>query len=300
MIRLKFFILLVACGLWLFPFVGNAQTSSSVDCTEYGFAKDPAWLQLYPSRVRASILARGERNPVLFTDADMQQAARYLGQYCCESISGQEGCDALLAWQNNYYPESPYIFDHLINIGMRKLDGIQEHCDALGISCTATTDYQLEATARREKITEIAEDTEWYPPLQIESLFKDYRWTNDTFLEKDTLLSNAYFLMCDEAVSIRNAIWGNSEDTDRDLTDGKSLKTVCDELVKKRYEMELQYVRTLMVEKWLQYMSQNLRSYLFDYYLENRMSDLVDKYNNLYSCFVMVLRYSERTKCCNE
>lgn len=277
-----------------------AQTSSSVDCTEYGFAKEEEGIKQYPGRVRASIIARWEPNPVLFTDQDMQQAARYLIQYCCESISDQEGCSGVSTSQGNYYPESPYIFDHLITIGMRKLDGIQEHCDQLGISCQATTNYQIEATNRREKITEIAEDTEGYPPLQIESLFKDFRWTTDTFLEKDTLLSNAYFKMCEEAVSIRNAIGGNNNDTDRNLTDWRGLKAICDDLVKKRYEMELQYVRTLMVEKWLQYMVQNLRSYFFDYYLENRMADLVDKYNMLYSCFVMVLRYAERTKCCNE
>jgi hypothetical protein len=71
-------------------------------------------------------------------------------------------------------------------------------------------------------------------------------------------------------------------------------------MLRARYAVELQYVRTLMVEKWMQYLVNNMRSYMFEYFTENRMADLMDKYNKLYSCFVMVLRYAERTKCCNE
>lgn len=45
-------------------------------------------------------------------------------------------------------------------------------------------------------------------------------------------------------------------------------------------------------------MSTNIKKYVQDYFIVNRMSDLVDKFGKLDACFNMVLRYVTRTACC--
>jgi hypothetical protein len=55
--------------------------------------------------------------------------------------------------------------------------------------------------------------------------------------------------MDDEVVNIRNAIGNNQQNADLTLADGQTLLEVCHNMLRARYAVELQYVRTLMVEK---------------------------------------------------
>ena len=56
--------------------------------------------------------------------------------------------------------------DQLVTIGMRKMDGVQKHCDELGIDCVRESG-EVDPTVWREEITEIAESREGTPPLGI-------------------------------------------------------------------------------------------------------------------------------------
>lgn len=55
------------------------------------------------------------------------------------------------------------------------MDGVEEHCNVLGISCKVNGDIPDLALERREKITEIAENREGYPPIEIQETFLKYR-----------------------------------------------------------------------------------------------------------------------------
>jgi hypothetical protein len=56
---------------------------------------------------------------------------------------------------------------------MRKFNGIQEHCDTLGIDCT-TRDNKVLLKERREESQKLAEETDGVPPSQLYELFKKY------------------------------------------------------------------------------------------------------------------------------
>jgi len=81
---------------------------------------------------------------------------------CCEDVLKEDRAICQKAKEDssdckNCYAHSTYMFDHLVNIGMRKFDGIQEHCDELHISCTMSNSA-VKTLEWRERINEIAED----------------------------------------------------------------------------------------------------------------------------------------------
>ena len=98
-----------------------------------------------------------------------RQALINLKAYCCSQI-----LSCTKAEKNNLptkYPASAYLFDHLIDITMRRLDGIPSL--AYGLKSVDPT-----ALIRRNKITEIANSVPPNTPQakEIEALYKNY-WT---------------------------------------------------------------------------------------------------------------------------
>ena len=286
----------------LFVWMSFATVSSDNDCNAFsdiyatGFA-DTAYVELPKYGHELSI----------FTKKDLRTVMTHLHQACCEgyssALSDNEqsflSCSTLKKLKP-YYAESPLMSDHLISIGMRKLDGVQEHCDTLSISCDMV-DTSIRSKERREKITEIAENTEGYPPSVIDGLFREYRWDRQSFLDDDSLITNAYYRMCTEARNIRVLVpWVNDKWSNGSIIAKKGLEGVCKQLSLQRYEQEVKYIRTLMVEKGTQYVAQNLRKYVFDYFIKNRFVGLTEKYAHLEWCFSTVLNYTTNTSCCNE
>lgn len=236
-----------------------------------------------------------------FTPDDLRTSVLHHQMSCCESVlkDDREVCAQAKQETNDCkscYAHSNYLYDHLLNIGMRKFDGIQEHCDALNISCEMKTSG-VKTLEWRERITEIAEDVEGYPPSLIMEEFLKYRWdaSKESVNNVDTI-SNAYYDLCQETQNIINAI-GINQQVDSSVLSPYAL---CRRLVEARYRQEYDYVRTLMVEKGVQYFVQNTRSYLHDYFIKNRMTELVNKYARMDNCFTTVLRYATKTSCCNE
>lgn len=95
------------------------------------------------------------------------QAVVNLKAYCCSQVIPQS-CNQ--KEKNNVpktYPESAYLFDQILDVMMRRLDGNQEL--AYGLAPDPT------GKERRQKITEIANNTSGTPANQIETLYTTYR-----------------------------------------------------------------------------------------------------------------------------
>lgn len=153
-----------------FPLAALAQSADPTDCNETSNYSEDQYVQ----KVKEE-LSRSSTYPTLkiFTDKDLKTALRFHQQYCCEHRVGDEKCEGKLDGKK-YYAESPYIFDHLVAVGMRKFDGVEDNCDVLGIDCT-TADNQKQLIERREAVREIALDTDGSPPAELLELFKKYR-----------------------------------------------------------------------------------------------------------------------------
>lgn len=142
----------------------------------------------------------------IFTDKDLKTVLYHHQQYCCQDNINEETCAGKLDGKH-YFAESPYLIDHLITIGMRKFNGIQEHCDLLGIDCV-TRDNAVLLKEWREESQKLAEETDGVPPSALYELFKKYWGDVTTFgkMDKVTQIANAYYTMCYEAVQIRKAV----------------------------------------------------------------------------------------------
>lgn len=284
-------VVMLFCMLF-FPASTNAQIVDETDCTSTSNYSS-AW---FIKKIDEELYRLNNYQRIIFTDKDLATILRFHQQYCCEKRIAQDNCEDVGEWKK-YYPESPYLFDHIINVGMRKFDAVQEHCDELGIDCT-TQDNKTPLIERREKTREFAIDIDGFPPVLLYKLFQQEWWSPEDFTKDNNKIANKYFEMCREAASIRWATNNAWAPIDLKMTWGKWLQTVCNQLVQDRYLREARFVQTLMVEKGIAYMQKNFQSYLHDYFISNRMKALVDKFGKLDACFNMVLKTVERTECC--
>lgn len=273
-----------------------AQYDGQTDCGFIGNS-DPG---LYAQAVVKAIEKTDKPQLQIYTNDDMGVALSHMKQYCCSAnLLAEEAC----SWVDRakpYHPQSPYIFDHLMYVGMKKMDGIQEDCDILWISCEPR-EYQIKPVEWRDKINEIGRDTKWYPPGQIMNTYTEYRWDKESYGDKSTpTMLKAYERMCKDAVSIRYAVWVPETVSNDYKQNTDSLALLCEITVQERRAREAAYVRTLQVEKWTKFVVDNLKAYLNEYFINKRMADLVWKYWEMDACFSMVSRYVEKTSQCNQ
>lgn len=280
--------------MWMFGIV-FAQSWSNNDCNEFGNVKS----NTYPKSVKDSIKEMKRDKLLIFTDKDMSVALNHLKLYCCDK-GNKSSCDTKQDTPRKRYPESPYIVDQLMYVGMKKLDGNQEHCDILGIDCQPE-DYDVDPVEWRDTINEIAEDTKWYPPSMVYWKFEETWWSMDAIVDNDEpTLAKAYRALCNDLWSIRASVWSNQWVVEWKMLWGKTIEELCHERAQFRFRQEAQYVRLLQLEKWRKYFMDNLKSYLNTYFIDSRLVWLMWKYASLDSSFATVLRYVEKTTCCNK
>jgi hypothetical protein len=236
----------------------------------------------------------------IFTKKDIGTALFHNQQHCCQENTNSTDCTWKLDWQN-YFAESPFLVDHLVNVWMRKLNGIEEHCSKIQIDCTmpGTEINQNLNIQWRKEVTKFAEDIDWGPSIQLYELFKKYRGEEKDFVDKTKkwLLANAYFTMCDEVVKIKQSV--SLVTNVKNVTNQESAwRKWCENLILQRYRQEAAYVQSLMVSRWIAYVSNNMQAYLKTHFIDNRMNLFVDKLWKMDACFNMVLKYVTRTSCC--
>lgn len=239
--------------------------------------------------------------PEFFKEKDLKTALGFLQGMCCENVSDNSKCTSAIKQQKKYYAESKHLYDQLVYVGMTKLDGNQDHCDTLNVECYP------KATERREKITKIAESREWVPPSLITLSFSGvWWWDPGSFLQAwDNNLSAAYAQMCREVEHIYTSIglsqWGQAalEQTSANCGDTATTRSqCCEKLIEDRYSQEIQYIKSLQVEKGMKYYTDNIDSYLNTYFFQNRGMTLLETIQEINTCFTPVLHLVDKTENC--
>ena len=233
----------------------------------------------------------------VFSENDLAIADTLLKRGCCElGMIWEEQCTWYTQWPN-YQAQSPYVTDHLIMVWMTKLDGDPEVCEALGLESCEMADVQLDVqpVERREKIREIWESTKWWSSQHILETFKLYWWDANVFNPEGEnsqgFMPHAYLRLCDEVTLVWTMSWLSTAEIE--------IRKECIQAVQNRIAQERAYVKTLMVEKWAQYISDMMQWYLQQYFTDQRLAWLVTKYGVLDACRRMVLRTVQKTeKCC--
>lgn len=195
---------------------------------------------------------------------DITVAQRHLRWYCCK--------EKILRYESNscrnlpqQFPESLYLFAHLVDIGFRKVDW-----DPMDIYWSVELDP--DGKQRRRDIRSVTEEAEWEQASEIIQMFQD-DWQIDN--EKGTWIANKYQKVCDEALRtvwrIFNVYNMNQQNADTTMMDK------CKRLVSKRKSEELKYIWSMMVHKSSKYLIDNLKAYTKDYFIENRWVNLLEK-----------------------
>lgn len=126
--------------------------------------------------------------------ATIEKALINLKAYCClqKNISCSDAEKAVLPKSN--YPKSPYFFDHLFDITMRRLDGVQSL--AYGLEPDPT------GKARREYTDAVAKDPHGAQAKTIQETYKEYRTLHPgTTKNLDTVARN-FFEMNNQTLSL--------------------------------------------------------------------------------------------------
>lgn len=206
-------------------------------------------------------IGRVSPDPTLNLDY-AKMGIQYLWYYCCRTGKLAKDCEkGPLEW-----PESFYLMDYLVDIGFRRLDGEP----ALTYGAIQVHPKWAE---RREKIRLIAEDVDEmkkYTPQTLLALYEEY-WQPTGFTYDD--LSSKYYLVCQEAEAVRNAL-----DKTFGLWDSGSLGYEwCLALASQRINQENKYIKAIMLKNWLFQVQDNLHKYMQKFFSTNRLMNMMEK-----------------------
>jgi hypothetical protein len=208
-----------------------------------------------------------------------------LKKYCCQL--NKIGSDFCKSFQNStYYPESAYLFDHLIDVGFRRLDGRSDL--AYGLVPDPT------GKARRDFITKAAETTDGTTAKTIMDTYKTYRTKKITlpgdivnFITNYNTLSvvsleDKYMNLCEIMKDVYNKI------SEQKVVIGSyqnSFYNKCQQLAEKRISDEYTYTKVLLSKKSNELLHSTTQAYIQKYFIQDKMLALIDTVNQIKSLF---------------
>lgn len=193
----------------------------------------------------------------VFKEDDIKLAHQHLKSYCCKKWFLGSDCDGW--WSNT--PESPYLFDQLIDVWFRKLDGDPN------LSYGGQLDS--DGKQRREEVRKLAKDPQWKNPGEILDLFNKYRDVKQTWTDK---LSVKYNDTCEESRVIKMSFPQVFDDESLDAGYSQCLS-----IASSRVNGEMTYVNYVMVYKWIKYLKDAIHNYLMDYFLKEKSMMVLEK-----------------------
>lgn len=198
------------------------------------------------------------------------------------------------------YPESAYLFDHLLDIAMRRLDGITWLAYNLSPDPTAIE--------RRTKITEIANNANGMPAKTIEDIYIKYRtWHINTTKNIETViaayknntletlsLGDKYSTMCEMINKIYASV-ANSNKTIIWINFFNGCKTI----VKERMKRETGYIKILMVQKSNQLFTETTKAYTKKHFVEEKLMALRNLIDKVKDVFTTIVQQAPASKMCS-
>lgn len=244
-----------------------AETSHAVECSKYisipqnGYE---SFSRIYPKEL-------------------FQTAIKNHSNYCCKYHSNIVPAQMKTECENNptdNYVDSPWLFDHFVDVGFRYLDGIENlQYD--------NTPIDIKWAERREKIIELGTNPNGAIPLAILNDYKTYRWDRNKDMEvlqsqtqscqdsiirfqsynqqRDSLpIAQKYFIICE----MSSCMASNEKNT---------LLAGCQNVAIDRVVQEDAYVQSIVVYQGEQALNTNFSAYARSYVTHNRMTALLEK-----------------------
>lgn len=233
----------------------------------------------------------------------IEQAFINLKAYCClqKNISCSDAEKAILPKSN--YPKSPYFFDHLFDITMRRLDGVQSL--AYGLEPDPT------GKKWREYTDAVAKNPNGVQAKTIQETYKEYRTLHPEATKNLNTVAKNFFEINNETLSLADKyskvcplmkwlyekiqseptiIWTKFETN--------SFFKKCDNLVNKRVSQESAYVKILMTKKSTQLLNETMKAYTKTYFVEDKLMDLWTLVNKVKDSFQTIVQQAAASKSC--
>ena len=262
--NITLYVLLVFLIVWSSSF---AQAPEAVECRVFNSVLQnwyETFLSIYPVRLTQTA-QKNHRNYCCKYHDNITPLA--MDAYCVENSTDD-------------YIDSPWLYDHLVDVGFRYLDGVKD----LQYDDTPT---DIQGTQRREKITEIWSNPIGAIPLSILSQYKEYRWDRNKDLEivqsqtqtcqdsvvrfkkynqdRETLpLSQKYFVICE----LSSCMASNEKN---------ALLPHCQNLALERTLQEDTYVQGVIVYQGEQALQTSFNGYARSYINHKRLNTLLEK-----------------------
>lgn len=240
--------------------------------------------------------------------AAMSQAMSNLKSFCCNPSVFKKQAENKFCTTDSMiddkwiYPSSTYLYDHILDVSMRRLDAKQENDNWLDLI------YGLEPDPTgkiwREFITKQANSKDGSVPLLIKSKFKENReadinslvwWSsnkgrNNMPRKKETFekyternLADKYRWVCEISIYLYLSL---PVDTDNiDLPKLYSAYKSCENLSNERFKKEFNYTKSILMQKGNRLLFNNVKTYLDTYFSQDKMVALQQLVFNIKNTF---------------
>lgn len=216
-----------------------------------------------------------------FSSADLELARKHLLAYCCIEHPTLEWC-----WDSTLpaiFPESPYRYDQIVDIGIRKLNG--DPLDAY----PEQSELDKDAQDRNTFIFQQKDPTKTLIPLAITEKYKQYRTLHAADLQTDFQtnmdssshsLRYKYLNWCRVAQAISKKI------TDKEVE--STYVDSCSSLLQQQIEKQTLLTKTLLVHYASRTLGNSLKSYALDEFIQNRLMKIMGKFTSILQLFTKI------------
>lgn len=233
---------------------------------------------------------------VVFPKEVFNRAVDNLRAYCCDKYSDNIiACKS--ANQVDDYPNSEYLYDHLLDIAFRRLDGFTWNYVYGMEPDIMWLEWRQFITKASKSITWDIAERIWVEYDKYRKL-KYYKYDDNFLLNYNNLdsvsLTDKYYLICDILQDLvnKNFIWREKSDSD--------YYSKCRQLAYTRIENEDLYVKTIMIESSNQLLKSNFDAYLMKYFFQEKISSLKEKMVEFMNIFYTIFKQAPAAKSCSK
>lgn len=271
----------------------NYKHSLYIICTSIALIAT-SWVWFAAARYDCSLVIDGVQKAAsnyqnqtantLYDKQTITLALQHLSDYCCKKwyIQWETACTGIE--NRKWWAESPYIFDHLIDLWFRRLDAAEN----------ATLRYNLPADTVwaewQAKIKTFNNPESLTKPNDIVTTYNSTKFWQETntksIIERNCVLSNEtynslslydrYKVACDISVCIAKIqpILGENSAT----TSVRRLETnPCDTLLASRKNTETAIVKQLLTRVWIRTITSIVEQYTNNYFVWTRWQNLYEQ-----------------------
>jgi len=244
-----------------------------------------------------TIILKNWNKGYLLSNKDIGQSVLNLQKFCC-------GDEILSDWLNycnviskdGIYPSSAYLFDHILDVSIRKLDAKVE--DENGKNLLYNLEPDTVGKEWRDFITKHGNSSNGSVPLEIVNEYKRHwqiksnlltdwspnnkiPWWENVFENYDEWsLWEKYNWICETSIYMYISLVPDA--------DTKKLSLAyrnCKSLINARIRNEYDYTKTVLMQKWNKLLNINIKTYLDSYFSQDKMTALQQLVFNIKNTF---------------